>query len=217
MKVVSIPSAEKEAWSWFAKCVGDNKTILGAFDIYFEDADGNRINANGAEIRISRVPSSTTVISVTTSGKSTELRSESSGDDITFLTDGSHYYVLVCSVEETTGTRYKITVEETSGGVIEVSELEPLAGQIITIEAIPNAENIINTIFVCDAKGQPIAVTDNGDGTYSYIQPESDVRIKAVFEQKSNAKGDLQLLSVAITVLCILGVCFIMKRRRKQH
>lgn len=217
LKVVSIPSVEKEAWAWFAKCIGDGKSVSEIFDIYFEDTDGNRINANGTKIRISKVPSSTTVISVTTSGKSTELSSESSGDDITFLTAGSHYYVLVRSVEETTGTRYKITVEETSGGIIVVSEPEPVAGQIVTIGAIPDAGNIVNTIFVCDAKGQPMTVTDNGDGTYSYIQPESDVRIKAVFEQKSNAKSYLQLLSVAIIVLCILGVCFIIKRRRKQH
>lgn len=217
LKIVPIPSTEKEAWSWFAKCVGDNKTLLEVFDIYFEDADGNRINADGAKIRISKIPSSTAVISVTTSGKSTELSGESSGDDITFLTDGSHYYVLAHSAEDTTGIRYKITVEETAGGVIEVSELDPVAGQIVTIEVIPDDGNAVDTISVCNVNGQPIAVTNNGDGTYSYIQPESDVRIKAVFAKKTNAQSYLQLLLAVITVLCILGVCFIIKRKRKQH
>lgn len=217
LKIVPIPSTEKDAWSWFAKCVGDNKTLLEVFDIYFEDADGNRINADGAKIRISKIPSSTAVISVTTSGKSTELSGESSGDDISFLTDGSHYYVLLRSVEDNTGTRYIITVEETSGGVIEVSELEAFTGQMVTIKAIPDDGNVVDTISVCDANGQPISVTDNDDGTYSYIQPESDVRIKGIFAKKINAQSYLQLLLPVITMLCILGVCFIIKRKRKQH
>lgn len=224
LKIVSIPSTEKEAWSWFAKCVGDNKTILEIFDIYFEDTDGNRINANGAKIRISKVLSSTAVISVTTSGKSTELRSKSSGDDITFLTDGSHYYVLVRSVEETTGTRYKITVEETSGGVIEVSELEPVAGQIVIIEVIPDAGNVVDTISVCDANGHLIDVIDNSDGTYSFVQPDWDVIVKVNFKAKiaDAPVVDLKFCSTRqVIVLSIATIGLILffairtKRRKK--
>lgn len=110
LTLVVIPM-EGEALAWVDGCVDGN--ALAAYDIHFLDAQGNRINANGAKVSIT-APSSDkalTVNSVTTSEADTPLTSEVSGGKVSFTTDGSHYYVLVENVSGDE-THTKVEVED---------------------------------------------------------------------------------------------------------
>lgn len=49
---------------------------------------------------------------------------------------------------------------------------EPNPGDTVTITPTPDAGYVVSEVVVVDGEGNQITVTDNGDGTYSYIQPE---------------------------------------------
>ena len=81
-----------DALSWIDSCVdGEAKA---AYDIHFEDTEGNRISANGANVSVSVSGSELTVSSVNTSGTDKNLSSTTSGSNVSFTTDGSNYYVV---------------------------------------------------------------------------------------------------------------------------
>lgn len=81
-----------DALSWIDSCVdGDAKA---AYDIHFEDTEGNRISANGANVSVSVFGSELTVSSVNTSGADKNLSSTTSGSNVSFTTDGNDYYVI---------------------------------------------------------------------------------------------------------------------------
>lgn len=94
--VVPIPESEKEAWEWLADSLANTGTPVRAYDIYFLDADGNRLNADGVVITIT-VPSADGALmacSVNTGGIGKVLAVEVNAGKITFSADGSSYYVL---------------------------------------------------------------------------------------------------------------------------
>jgi len=81
-----------DALRWIDSCVdGDAKA---AYDIYFEDAEGNRIGANGVSVSVEVSGSELTVSSVNTSGADKSLSSTTSDGSISFTTDGDDYYVI---------------------------------------------------------------------------------------------------------------------------
>ena len=81
-----------DALSWIDSCVdGEAKA---AYDIHFEDTEGNRIGANGANVSVSVSGSELTVSSVNTSGTDKNLSSTTSGSNVSFTTDGNDYYVI---------------------------------------------------------------------------------------------------------------------------
>ena len=89
--LVVIPMAG-DALSWIDSCVdGDAKA---AYDIHFEDAEGNRIGANGVSVSVAVSGSELIVSSVNTPGADKSLSSTTSGSNVTFTTDGSNYYVV---------------------------------------------------------------------------------------------------------------------------
>ena len=89
--LVVIPMTD-EAFRWIDGCVdGDAKA---AYDIHFEDAEGNRIGANGVSVSVAVSSSELIVSSVNTPGADKSLSSTTSGSNVTFTTDGSNYYVV---------------------------------------------------------------------------------------------------------------------------
>lgn len=184
LRVVSIPSAETAAWSWFADCIGGGATILSIFDIYFEDADGNRINADGVNISISSVDGETMVFSVSTSGNAVEVASAITNGSIAFTANGSHYYVLAKKTETDPTPGNDVTIEDPEGGDVEISDENPEAGDTVTITPVPDDGKEVDKVVVKDEDGNDIPVTDNGDGTYSYVQPDGDVTIEVTFKDE---------------------------------
>ena len=81
-----------DALSWIDGCVdGDAKA---AYDIHFEDADGNRIGANGASVSVAVSGSELIVSSVNISGTDKSIAFTTSGGNVFFTTDGNNYYVV---------------------------------------------------------------------------------------------------------------------------
>lgn len=185
LKVVPIPASEQDAWSWFKSCLGDNRNPLAVFDIYFEDSDGNRINASGATISISSIDEETVVFSVATSGNAVELDYSAANGSITFTANGSHYYVLAKLAETEPTPDNNVTIEDPEGGSVEISDENPEAGDTVTITPVPDEGKEVDKVAVKDEDGNEVAVTDNGDGTYSYVQPDGDVTIEVTFKDET--------------------------------
>ena len=81
-----------DALRWIDSCVdGEAKA---AYDIHFEDTEGNRIGANGVSVSVAASGSELTVSSFNTSGADKNLSATVSNGSVSFTTDGNNYYVV---------------------------------------------------------------------------------------------------------------------------
>ncbi len=117
LKVISVPSSETEAWEWFKACLGSGIRPFSIFDIYFEDSDGNRIDANGAEVMISCSKENTKVYSVNTDGSTKDLNRTINDGIISFIANGSRYYVLATMTEKEPAPDKEINDNKPEGNV----------------------------------------------------------------------------------------------------
>lgn len=142
------------------------------------------------------------------------------------------YVKTVVEIPALKAPEYPPVVRDTDGGTITVNPKNPKAGETVTITAEPKDGKKIDRVVVLDKDGKEISVTDNGDGTYTFIQPEGEVTIQVTFKtQTANAPsadtnspktGDNRNIALWIALLCVSGavLCGIAvynrKRRRKQ-
>ena len=89
---------------------------------------------------------------------------------------------------------YTPTVVDTRGGDVTVNNPYPAQGQTVTITPRPDKGMTVDKVIVTDKNGDPVAVSDNGDGTYSFRQPAGKVTITVTFKPEtcpSEAYSDL--------------------------
>lgn len=190
LRVVPIPASETAAWAWFAGRIGDDWTIRSVFDIYFEDAGGNRSNANGVKISISNAGDATAVFSVSTGGTAAQLDCATKNGGIAFTADGSHYYALTKKAATAPAPGNDVNIHAPEGGNVGVSDKNPETGDTVTITPVPDDGKEVDKIVVKDKSGNTIPVTDNGDGTYGYVQPDGDVTIEVTFKDKGSTPAE---------------------------
>ena len=78
--------------------------------------------------------------------------------------------------------RYSVALPDASAnGSVTASARTAQKGEQITLTLTPAAGYQAAPPAVQDAKGNAVAVTDNGDGTYTFTMPASDVAVTAVF------------------------------------
>lgn len=227
--VYSIPTSETEAWSWIKSCFDGKGTPVHAFDIYFADENGNRINANGAVVTIDCPHCTTkpTVCSLTTSGTVSELSNNARSVSVTFTTDGSHYYVLTEKSSAPVGDDdHKVEVKEPTGGKVDISDETPNTGDTVTITPKPGTGKVIDKVTVIDKDGKKVEVKDNGDGSYSYEQPDGDVTVEVTFKDKDTdvdnnpPTGDNSHIGlwIALAIITAAMIIFpVFRKRRKQE
>ena len=76
---------------------------------------------------------------------------------------------------------YTPAVDNTTGGSTTVSDKNPEKGDKVTITTNPDEGHVVGEIAVTDTNGRPVEVIDNGDGTYTYVQPAGRVRITVTY------------------------------------
>ena len=76
---------------------------------------------------------------------------------------------------------YAVTVPETTGGTVEVSPSRASSGRTVTITAAPDTGFALESLTVLDSRGNEIALTDKGDGKYTFTMPASRVTVEASF------------------------------------
>lgn len=105
VRLVVIPVSEQEALQWITDSLKTTAEPVHIFDIYFEDADGSRIDADGAAVTVdcphcADVP---VVCSLDTDGEAQVLTASAQGTAVSFTTDGSPYYILAEKLDPESG------------------------------------------------------------------------------------------------------------------
>ena len=76
---------------------------------------------------------------------------------------------------------YAVTAPETTGGAVTVSPSRASSGRTVTITATPDLGYELESLTVLDSQGNEIALTDKGDGKYTFTMPASRVTVEASF------------------------------------
>ena len=75
------------------------------------------------------------------------------------------------------------TVKPGEGGDVTVKPNSPHKGDKVTITPEPEKGYEVDEVIVTDKDGDQVKVTDNGDGTWSFIQPSGKVTIEVTFRE----------------------------------
>lgn len=89
---------------------------------------------------------------------------------------------LIVSTPVTPSTpTYANTVSDTENGKVTASPTRPKEGATVTITTTPDKGYEVGSVSVTDADGKAVAVTNAGNGKYTFKQPDSKVTIKVTF------------------------------------
>ena len=78
---------------------------------------------------------------------------------------------------------YKITVAATQGGAVTADPTAAKAGATVTLTPVPDRGYQVGSVAVTDRFGEPVAVTEQADGTYTFTMPNGQVTVTVTFEQ----------------------------------
>lgn len=134
------------------------------------------------------------------------------------MTNGSNYYVLaekISSIDP--NNEHDVNIHEPMGGNVSVSDKTPETDDKVTITPKPDDGKEVDKVIVKDENGNGIPVKDNGDGTYTYEQPNGNVTIEVTFKDKDQSvpptgapqTGDTGNLLLCWLLLIVLTACFI--------
>jgi len=88
------------------------------------------------------------------------------------------YFIYIPVVNPT----YPPVVDSGDNGDVTVTPKNPEQGDTVTIMPDPDTGYEVDEVIVTDKNGNPVTVADNGDGTYSFKQPGSNVDIEVTFK-----------------------------------
>ena len=78
---------------------------------------------------------------------------------------------------------YRITLEATQGGTVTADPTAAKAGTTVTLTPSPDAGYQVGTVAVTDRFGQPVVVTEQADGTYTFVMPNGQVTVTVTFAE----------------------------------
>lgn len=105
-------------------------------------------------------------------------------------------------------TAYPPEIKYAEHGKVTVKPASPVPGAKVTLTATPDAGYMVDELTIIDRNGKAVLVTDNGDGTYSFIQPSGRVTITAKFRVQT---GTLPFADVPGSAWYLDGVQYVYK------
>lgn len=116
---------------------------------------------------------------------------------------------------------YDITVSETTGGTAAADKTTAEMGETVTITVKPDQGKVVSLVTVLDENNKEVPVTDNGNGTYTFTQPKSNVKIVVSFKAQSGIPGTGDETQVALlcgmTAVSMLALAVLLLDQRKKH
>ena len=73
----------------------------------------------------------------------------------------------------------------TEGGSVSVSSKNAVEGKTVTITVTPDKGYVLDKLTVTDSRGNALAVTNQGNGKYTFTMPAGRVKISAEFKEKA--------------------------------
>ncbi|HJA37288.1 MAG TPA: S-layer homology domain-containing protein [Firmicutes bacterium] len=87
-------------------------------------------------------------------------------------------------------TTYTAKVNKTGSGSAAVSPQNAKKGDKVTVTAIPNAGYEVAAVTVTDSSGKTVAVSNEGNGKYTFTQPASRVTVQVTFRAVEEQPDD---------------------------
>jgi len=103
---------------------------------------------------------------------------------------------------------YAVTVAASSGGSAKADKTEAAEGEKVTITVSADSGSRLESLTAADEKGNAVALTNNGGGTYVFVMPAGAVAVKPVFAAKPwapDASGVASLLETEDHIRYING------------
>ena len=91
--------------------------------------------------------------------------------------------VTVSSYLPPANPNYRITVDAAQGGTVTADPTAAKAGATVTLTPVPDRGYQVGTVAVTDRFGDAVAVTEQADGTYTFVMPNGQVTVTVTFEQ----------------------------------
>ena len=126
------------------------------------------------------------VATVDAAGKVTAVGAGTATITVT-TADGNH--TATCTVTVTrpyippANPNYRITVEATQGGTVTADPTAAKAGATVTLTPVPDRGYQVGTVAVTDRFGDAVAVTEQADGTYTFVMPNGQVTVTVTFAE----------------------------------
>lgn len=87
---------------------------------------------------------------------------------------------------------HAVSVETVDGGTVTVSPEIVAPGETVVITLAPDEGKEVDTVTVTDRDGNTVTVTAEEDGTYSFIQPETEVTVRVTYKNMQAAAPDTE-------------------------
>lgn len=79
---------------------------------------------------------------------------------------------------------FKLIPDKTENGSVSVSPKNASQGDRVTVTVKPDAGYELDSLKVLDKDGKELALTDKGDGRFTFIMPAGRVEVKATFTEE---------------------------------
>ena len=98
---------------------------------------------------------------------------------------GSSHHSSSSSSSSTSNT---VSASTASNGKVSLDKSTAKKGDTVTVTVTPNAGYQLDKLTITDAKGNTVAVTDKGDGKFSFVMPEGKVTVTPTFSKIEDTK-----------------------------
>lgn len=168
--------------------ISADTTAPEAINVTANKSDNLYVPANRT-VTVSGAATSGSKIGVTMehgSGKFADATSDIARDALaSFTSDNGSYYVTSQSdglaLVVVPPPTYEPDIEIPGGGSVTIDPRYPIEGDKVTITPVPDEGMTVDEVTVVDRDGEPINLVDNGDGTWTYVQPADQVTITVTF------------------------------------
>ncbi len=128
-------------------------------------------------------------VTVTDANGNTVAVTDNGDGTYTFTMPASAVTVTPSFIPDNETTNPVNLPENTANGTVQASTEEAAPGETVTLILAPEEGYQVDSVSVTDADGNPVKLTNNGDGTYTFIVPESAVTVNATFARKGSSGG----------------------------
>ena len=176
----------------------DPKQTVSVTGVTLDQAELSLYTGESKTLIATVQPSDATIQNVTWESSNTEVATvdangkvtaEGEGEATITVTTADGGKTATCTVTVTrpyippANPNYRITVEATQGGAVTADPTAAKAGTTVTLTPVPDRGYQVGTVAVTDRFGEPVAVTEQADGTYTFTMPNGQVTVTVTFAE----------------------------------
>ena len=154
---------------------GQSETL--AATVQPEDATNQSVTWKSSDDTIATVDSTGKVTAVGAGNATITVTTEDGNKTATCTVTVTRPYIPPAN------PNYRITVEATQGGTVTADPTAAKAGATVTLTPAPDAGYQVGAVAVTDRFGEPVAVTEQADGTYTFVMPNGQVTVTVTFAE----------------------------------